>query len=87
MWSVTFSWVIILGGIADQIYTAPSYELSASAVGLLIGVPPLIGSALGTLFGGWLCDEAAKIMAIRNKCIYEPEFRVVVQVPGLVTTL
>lgn len=85
MWSVTFSWTIILGGIADQIYTAPPYQLSATAVGLLIGVPPLIGSALGTLFGGWMCDEAAKVMSIRQNGIYEPEFRLVVLIPGFIT--
>ncbi|ETS76476.1 hypothetical protein PFICI_11863 [Pestalotiopsis fici W106-1] len=86
MWSVTFSWTIIQGAVADQIFEAEPYNLSATSVGLLIGVPPLIGSAFGTILGGYLCDLLARMMAFRNGGIYEPEFRLPVLIPGMITT-
>ncbi|KAH7033733.1 MFS transporter [Microdochium trichocladiopsis] len=85
MWSVTFSWVIIQGAVADQIFRAPPYSLSAGETGLLIGIPPLIGSALGTLTGGWMSDAAARFMAARNGGTYEPEYRLVVMLPTIFT--
>lgn len=86
MWSVTFSWVIIQGAVADQIFRAPPYNQSPTAVGILIGVPPLIGSAMGTILGGWLCDMVARSMSIKNSGVYEPEFRLWVLIPSLITT-
>ncbi|KAI0168508.1 major facilitator superfamily domain-containing protein [Pestalotiopsis sp. NC0098] len=86
MWSVAFSWVIIQGAVADQIFGASPYNLNATSIGILIGVPPLIGSAFGTILGGYLCDALAKTMASRNNGVYESEFRLPVLVPGTVTT-
>lgn len=61
------------------------YDLPATAVGNLVGVAPLIGAALGTLFGGWSSDEVAKVLALRNNGVYEPEFRLLVIIPAFVT--
>jgi MFS family permease len=85
MWAVTFTWVIIQGAVASQIFTAPPYNMSPTAVGNLIGIAPLIGSALGTFFGGWSCDAIAKLMASRNGGQYEPEFRLIVILPSMIT--
>lgn len=87
MWSVTFTWVIIQGAVADQIFSYPPYNLSAQSVGNLIGVAPLIGSALGTVFGGFSCDFFSRRMALRNKGVYEPEFRLIVIAPALITLI
>ncbi|PYH87113.1 hypothetical protein BO82DRAFT_397041 [Aspergillus uvarum CBS 121591] len=56
MWSVTFTWTILVGAVASQIFTAPPCNMSTVAGGNLTGVAPLIGSALGTMLGRWLCD-------------------------------
>lgn len=85
MWSVTFTWVIIQGAVADQIWGAPPYNLSPSAVGNLVGIAPLIGSALGCLLGGAACDWLSRTMAKKNNNIYEPESRLLVIVPALLT--
>ncbi|KAK2018403.1 MFS general substrate transporter [Colletotrichum eremochloae] len=82
MWSVFFTWVIIQGAVADQIYTASPYNLPAATVGILIGVPPLIGSALGTVLGGWSSDRTVDILVRSNNGIYEPEFRLLLIGPG-----
>jgi hypothetical protein len=84
MWAVTFTWVIIQGAVASQIFTPPPYSLSPTAVGNLIGIAPLIGSALGTFLGGWSCDIIAKLMVRRNNGMYEPEFRLVIIMPSLI---
>ncbi|WAO82870.1 MFS domain-containing protein [Fusarium falciforme] len=87
MWSVTYGWVIIQGAVADQIFRPPSNNLSTTSVGLLIGIAPPVGSAIGTILGGWMCDWVAQLMAKRNGGVYEPEFRLVVFVPTLITII
>jgi hypothetical protein len=85
MWSVTFTWVIIQGAVASQIWGASPYNLSPSAVGNLVGIAPLIGSALGCLLGGAACDWLSHTMAKRNNNVYEPESRLLVIAPALLT--
>ncbi|KAH7357025.1 MFS transporter-like protein [Rhexocercosporidium sp. MPI-PUGE-AT-0058] len=85
MWAVTFTWVIIQGAIATQVFGAPPYSLSATAVGNLVGIAPLIGAALGTLVGGWSCDYISQILAVLNKGVFEPEFRLLIIIPAVVT--
>jgi hypothetical protein len=80
-------WVIIQGVVADQIFQAPPYNMSTVAAGDLVGIAPMIGSALGTFLGGWACDAISQAMAIRNKGIFEPEFRLVVMLPFLVVMI
>jgi len=75
VWSVMFSWVIILGSVAPQIFAAPPYNMTPTAVGNLIGILPLIGSLLGTVLGGYFCDFVALWLSHRNGGVYEPEFR------------
>ncbi|KAJ5691882.1 hypothetical protein N7462_001305 [Penicillium macrosclerotiorum] len=84
MWSITFTWTILLGAVASQIFTAPPYDMSTIAVGNLTGIAPLIGSALGTVIGGLLCDLSSKLMAAKNGGIYEPEFRLPVMLPATI---
>lgn len=78
MWAVVFTWTILLGSVASQIFTAPPFNMSTVAVGTLTGVAPFIGSALGTAAGGWLCDFSGKVLSKRNNGVYEPEFRLFV---------
>jgi hypothetical protein len=85
MWSVTFTWVIIQGAVATQVFAAPPYNMSPTSIGNLVGIAPLIGAAVGTFFGGWACDAISKALALRNNGIYEPEFRLLVITPALVT--
>lgn len=85
IWSVCFSWVVIQASVASQIFGSPPYNMTAIEVGNLVGIAPLIGSATGTLFGGWLCDFLGQFMAKRNKGIFEPEFRLLAMIPFAIT--
>lgn len=87
VWSILFTWNIIQGAVADQIFSAPPYNLSPSDVGLIVGIAPFIGSTLGTIGGGWICDSVATGLSKRNAGVYEPEFRLVVMVPSLITVI
>ena len=87
MWTVTFSLIIIQGSTATQIFGASPYNLNPATVGNLVGIAPLIGAALGTLFGGYMCDLLAKFMAKKNSGVYEPEYRLLVLVLYLITII
>jgi hypothetical protein len=78
MWMVSFTWIIIQGSVATQIWTAPPYNMSATAVGNLVGITPLIGSVIGCISGGILSDWSSQFAAKRNGGVYEPEFRLLI---------
>lgn len=85
MWSVCFTWLIIQASVAQRIFGAPPYNMDSINVGIFIGCAPLSGAVIGTLFAGVISDWIAKTMAIRNKGIYEPEFRLLIMIPFLIT--
>ena len=78
---------IIQGAVATQIFAYAPYHLSTTAVGNLVGIAPLIGAALGTLFGEWSSDAVALGLALRNNGLYGPEFRLLVIIPALTTII
>ncbi|PWY63973.1 hypothetical protein BO83DRAFT_431363 [Aspergillus eucalypticola CBS 122712] len=82
MWSVIFTWTILLSTVASQIFTAPPWSMSTVAVDNLTGIAPFIGSVLGTVMGGWARDLSSKLMASRNKGVCEPEYRLLVILPA-----
>ncbi|CAD6447341.1 d0a6747b-f890-49a7-bdcd-d8d7fae8ca31 [Sclerotinia trifoliorum] len=67
MWSVVFTWIILIGAVVSQIFGAPPYSMSTTAVRNLAGIAPLIGSTIGMLTGGWSCDRVAGYLALRNR--------------------
>lgn len=50
-------------------------------------ISPFIGGVLGTAVAGKVSDVIVKAMARRNGGLYEPEFRLVMAIPILFTTL
>lgn len=84
VWMVTFTWIIVQGGVATQIWGASPYDMSPSAVGNLVGIAPLIGSLLGCLAGGSLSDWIARVMTRHNAGVYEPEYRLTLMLPSII---
>lgn len=76
-YGLTTSWLVVVGGVLSLIFSAPPYNFSVSAVGL-VSISTLIGSILGAFVNGPLADWVVKFMARRNGGIYEPEFRLVI---------
>ncbi|KAI0484297.1 MFS general substrate transporter [Xylariaceae sp. FL0804] len=73
-YGLTTSWLIVVGGVLAQLFTAPPYSFSTSQVGL-VSVAALVGSLIGALSSGPAADGLAKALARRNGGVYEPEFR------------
>lgn len=76
-YGLTTSWLVVVGGVLAQLFTAPPYNFSVSGVGL-VAVAPLIGSIIGAFCSGPAADAAAKLLSRRNNGVYEPEFRLVI---------
>jgi MFS family permease len=82
-YGLTTSWLIVVGSVLAQIFTAPPYNFSISGVGL-VAVSPLIGSIIGAFISGPIADWIVKFMSRRNNGIYEPEFRLVLIIITLI---
>ncbi|OTB09866.1 hypothetical protein K445DRAFT_71470 [Daldinia sp. EC12] len=75
-YGLTTSWLVVVGSVLAQIFTAPPYNFSVSGVGL-VSIASLIGAIVGAFISGPIADWIIKIMSRRNGGIYEPEFRLV----------
>jgi len=82
-YGLTTSWLIVVGSVLAQIFTAPPYNFSISGVGL-VAVSPLIGSIIGAFTSGPIADWVVKFMSRRNGGIYEPEFRLLLIIITLI---
>ncbi|GAA6041346.1 hypothetical protein JCM8097_007674 [Rhodosporidiobolus ruineniae] len=82
--SVCFNLLPLAATVYSQIFSAPPYSMSVGAVGLVSGIPPLIGTLIGTVASGPVSDYVVKFLAKRNSGIYEPEYRLLVMVGFLV---
>lgn len=82
-YGLTTSWLIVVGSVLAQIFTAPPYNFSVSGVGL-VAISPLIGSIIGAFISGPAADMVIKTMSRRNNGVYEPEFRLVIIIVCLI---
>ncbi|GAA5942589.1 uncharacterized protein JCM15063_000045 [Sporobolomyces koalae] len=79
--SVVFNLLPMVSVIYSQLFSAPPYNFSTGAVGIISGIPPLIGTLIGTVLSGPLSDFSVKALAKRNSGVYEPEFRLIPMIP------
>ncbi|KAI2776024.1 MFS general substrate transporter [Daldinia loculata] len=75
-YGLTTSWLVVVGSVLAQLFTAPPYNFSISGVGL-VSIASLIGAIVGAFISGPIADWIIKSMSRRNGGIYEPEFRLV----------
>lgn len=68
----------------SQIFTAPPYNFSTSAVGLTV-LSPFIANIIGNFVPGPVADWLVTFMARKNGGVYEPEFRNILCIPALIT--
>lgn len=86
-WCLCYTWVIMIGSVASQMFTAPPYNFSVSSTGVISGVAPLIGTTIGTLASGTISDYLIDFMARKNNGVYEPEFRLFMMIPYMILLL
>lgn len=86
-WCLCYTWVIMIGSIASQMFSAAPYTFSVSQIGIISGVAPLVGTTIGTLFSGTASDYLIDYMARKNDGTYEPEFRLLMMIPYVILIL
>ncbi|KAM0140162.1 hypothetical protein ACHAO1_002390 [Botrytis cinerea] len=78
-YGVLISCIVLPVTSLSSYMTLPPYEFNPTQIGLM-GLPPFIGTSLGTLIGGYLSDYVALYLAKRNGGVFEPEMRLWVSV-------
>ncbi|KAG7139881.1 Protein HOL1 like protein [Verticillium longisporum] len=63
-----------------------SYNFTALQTGLVY-ISPFVGGILGTVVAGKVSDIIVRALARRNGGLYEPEFRLIMAVPILLSTV
>lgn len=86
VYSCSVGWLIVVSESVTVIYREEYYHFNALQTGLMY-ISPFIGGVLGTVVAGKVSDVIVKAMARRNGGLYEPEFRLVMAIPILFTTL
>lgn len=77
-------WTIFIGVIIAVIFIGPPFFWGEEKTGFTY-VAPFVGAVAGFIISGLLADPTAKMLTRRNKGIYEPEFRLLLVIPMLVT--
>lgn len=86
VYACAVGWLIVISESISIIYRDPDlYNFDATQTGLVY-VSPFIGGILGTAVAGKISDIIVKAMSRRNGGLYEPEFRLVMAIPILITT-
>lgn len=86
IYACSVGWLIVVSESVTVIYREDYYHFNALQTGLMY-ISPFIGGVLGTAVAGKVSDVIVKAMARRNGGLYEPEFRLVMAIPILFTTL
>jgi hypothetical protein len=82
--SITTAWFVVISFVIAQIFSAPPFLLDSAHIGYM-SAGPCIGGILGSVICGLISDPLAISLAKRNKGVYEPEFRLILLLPFLVT--
>lgn len=86
MYSCSIGWLIVMAETLAMIYRDPDrYNFTAMQTGLVY-ISPFVGAVLGTAVAGKVSDILVRAMARRNGGLYEPEFRLIMALPILITT-
>lgn len=78
------AWFSLIVSIYSQQFTLPPYNFTAEGVGLM-NLAPFVGSLIGAVYGGVLLDKSALWLSRRNNGIFEPEMRLWIALPAIVT--
>ncbi|KAH7158067.1 major facilitator superfamily domain-containing protein [Dactylonectria estremocensis] len=86
VYACSVGWLIVVSESMAMIYrNKETYNFDALQTGLVY-ISPFVGGILGTGVAGKISDIIVKAMARRNGGLYEPEFRLVMAIPIVITT-
>ncbi|KAK5117453.1 hypothetical protein LTR85_008838 [Meristemomyces frigidus] len=87
VYSLSIGWLIVLSESVAKIYeNKASYNFTALQTGLVY-ISPFVGGVLGTAVAGKVSDIIVRGLARRNGGVYEPEFRLIMAIPIMFTTV
>ncbi|KAK2608700.1 hypothetical protein QQS21_002811 [Conoideocrella luteorostrata] len=86
VYACSIGWLIVISETMAIIYRDPKiYNFDALQTGLVY-VSPFVGGVLGTGVAGKISDIIVRAMSRRNGGLYEPEFRLVMALPIMLST-
>lgn len=86
VYACSIGWLIVVSESMAMIYRDPkSYNFGALQTGLVY-ISPFVGGILGTGVAGKISDIIVQAMSRRNGGMYEPEYRLVMAIPILIST-
>ncbi|KAL6885958.1 major facilitator superfamily domain-containing protein [Trichoderma evansii] len=86
IYACSIGWLIVISENLAAIFRNPDgYNFTALQAGLVY-ISPFVGGILGTGVAGKISDIVTRAMARRNGGMYEPEFRLVMAAPILLST-
>lgn len=85
VYSMSVVWLIVVSETISHIFSSQPYEFPLTSVGLLY-ISTFIGGCLGSAVAGKVSDMIVRTMLRHNNGVYEPEFRLVMMLPVMVTT-
>lgn len=86
VYACSVGWLIVISECVAVIYREGYYEFGALSTGLVY-ISPFVGGVLGTAVAGKVSDVVVQALARRNGGLYEPEFRLVMAIPIVITTV
>lgn len=85
VYALSVGWLIVLSELVSHIYQGGIYNFTSLQTGLIY-ISPFVGGLIGTAVAGKVSDLIIRYMTKRNGGIYEPEFRLVMGIPILLST-
>lgn len=75
---------VAIAFVLPQIFGYPPYNFSPAGIGYL-SLGPFIGGLIATILFSIITDPITLYLTKKNKGVYEPEYRLLLTIPGLVT--
>ncbi|KAF5696227.1 hypothetical protein FGLOB1_13686 [Fusarium globosum] len=80
------AWFVGMAVLSGVFLAGPPWTLTSASIGY-VSTGPFIGGLLASSLMSWISDPWIKFMTRRNKGIYEPEFRLILAIPGTICTV
>lgn len=86
MYSFSVVWLIVICEVIAEIFTnKDTYNFTIIETGLIY-ISPFVGGCFGSLLGGRMSDFVVRKCSKWNNGLYEPEFRLFMILPAVLTT-
>lgn len=86
IYSFSVVWLIVICEVIAEIFTnKETYNFTVIETGLIY-ISPFLGGCLGSLLGGRISDYVVRKCSRWNNGLYEPEFRLFMILPAVLTT-